>query len=89
MKLSNTQQKYIGAIVTHASDVGVDINKVNFSRAELRLISILLTLHLWKILTSQRTTLRVMSMSKQCRRCPYEQGYSNTRSSISTLTDWM
>ena len=39
MKLSNTQQKYIDAITTHASDVGVDINKVNFSRAELRLIS--------------------------------------------------
>jgi len=47
MKLSNTQQKYIGAIVAHASDVGVDINKVNFSRAELRLISMALKGKKW------------------------------------------
>jgi len=39
MQLSKTQQKYVNAIIEHAPNAGVDINKANFSRAELRLIS--------------------------------------------------
>ena len=39
MQLSKTQQKYIDAIIEHSEAVGVDTNKTNFSRAELRLIS--------------------------------------------------
>ena len=39
MELSKQQTKYVDAIIEHASTVGVAVNKLNFSRAELRLIS--------------------------------------------------
>jgi hypothetical protein len=39
MELSKQQNIYVQAIIEHAPANGVAINKVNFSRAELRLIS--------------------------------------------------
>ena len=39
MELSNQQTKYVHAIIEHAPANGVAVNKTNFSRAELRLIS--------------------------------------------------
>jgi len=39
MQLSKTQQKYIDSVIEHAGTLGIDINKKNFSRAELRLVS--------------------------------------------------
>ena len=47
MQLSKTQQKYIDAIIEHSEAVGVDTNKTNFSRAELRLISMALKGKKW------------------------------------------
>jgi hypothetical protein len=40
MSLTKSQTKYVHAIIEHASTVGVAVNKLNFSRAELRLISL-------------------------------------------------
>ncbi len=37
--LSNRQQAYITAIITHAPALGIDIEKTTFSRAELRQVS--------------------------------------------------
>ena len=37
--LSNRQQAYITAILTHAPSLGIDTNKATFSRAELRQVS--------------------------------------------------
>ena len=39
MELSNQQKRYVDAIIEHAPDSNIDIAKQNFSRAELRLIS--------------------------------------------------
>ena len=39
MELSKQQNIYVQAIIEHAPTNGVAVNKVNFSRAELRLIS--------------------------------------------------
>ena len=39
MTLTNRQQAYITAILTHAPALGIDTNKISFSRAELRQIS--------------------------------------------------
>ena len=39
MTLTKRQQAYITAIITHAPALGIDTNKVQFSRAELRQIS--------------------------------------------------
>ena len=47
MQLSKTQQKYIDAIIEHSDAVGVKTNKTNFSRAELRLISMALKGKKW------------------------------------------
>ena len=47
MQLSKTQQKYIDAIIEHSDTVGVNTNKTNFSRAELRLISMSLKGKKW------------------------------------------
>tara|TARA_Y100000310_G_C20412735_1_gene682814 strand:- start:122 stop:496 length:375 start_codon:yes stop_codon:yes gene_type:complete len=47
MQLSKTQQKYIDAIIEHSDAVGVNTNKTNFSRAELRLISMALKGKKW------------------------------------------
>ncbi len=47
MQLSKTQQKYIDAIIEHSDAVGVKTNKTNFSRAELRLISMSLKGKKW------------------------------------------
>ena len=47
MQLSKIQQKYIYAIIEHSEAVCVDTNKTNFSRAELRLISMSLKGKKW------------------------------------------
>jgi len=39
MKLSKQQQKYVSAVLEHAPTLGLDLNKVNYSRAELRQVS--------------------------------------------------
>ena len=39
MQLTNRQLSYVNAIITHAPGLGIDTNKVEFSRAELRQIS--------------------------------------------------
>ena len=39
MELSNQQKRYVDAIIEHAPESNIDIAKQNFSRAELRLIS--------------------------------------------------
>ena len=40
MSLTKSQTKYVHAIIEHAPTHKVNVNKVNFSRAELRLISL-------------------------------------------------
>jgi len=40
MELSNQQRKYVNAVIEHATDLGIDVNKNDFSRAELRQISL-------------------------------------------------
>ena len=40
MSLTKSQTKYVHAIIEHAPTHGVNVNKANFSRAELRLISL-------------------------------------------------
>jgi hypothetical protein len=37
--LSNRQKIYIDAVIEHAPALGIDLNKTNFSRAELRQVS--------------------------------------------------
>ena len=37
--LTKRQQAYIDAIITHAPSLGIDTNKTEFSRAELRQVS--------------------------------------------------
>ena len=39
MTLTKRQTAYVNAILTHAPGLGIDTNKVQFSRAELRQIS--------------------------------------------------
>ena len=39
MTLTNRQKLYIDAIIMHGSDLGIDLNKDEFSRAELRQVS--------------------------------------------------
>jgi hypothetical protein len=39
MKLSNQQQKYVSAVLEHAPALSINTNKVNYSRAELRQVS--------------------------------------------------
>ena len=39
MQLTNRQMAYVNAIITHAPGLGIDTNKTDFSRAELRQIS--------------------------------------------------
>jgi hypothetical protein len=36
---SNRQKAYIDAVIEHAPTLGIDLNKTNFSRAELRQVS--------------------------------------------------
>jgi hypothetical protein len=38
-ELSNRQKAYIDAVIEHAPALGVDLNKTDFSRAELRQVS--------------------------------------------------
>ena len=38
-ELSNRQKAYVDAIIEHAPALGVDLNKTDFSRAELRQVS--------------------------------------------------
>ena len=39
MTLTSRQKLYIDAIIMHGSDLGIDLNKDEFSRAELRQVS--------------------------------------------------
>ena len=39
MELSNQQQKYVSAVLEHAPALSINTNKVNYSRAELRQVS--------------------------------------------------
>jgi len=39
MKLSKQQQTYVSAVLEHAPTLSIDTNKVNYSRAELRQVS--------------------------------------------------
>ena len=39
MKLSKQQQTYVSAVLANAPTLGLDLNKVNYSRAELRQVS--------------------------------------------------
>ena len=47
MELTKTQQKYVDSIIEHSDALGIDINKVNFSRAELRLVSMMIKGKMW------------------------------------------
>ncbi len=47
MKLTKTQQKYVDSIIENSDALGIDINKVNFSRAELRLVSMMIKGKKW------------------------------------------
>ena len=47
MELTKTQQKYVDSIIEHSDALGIDINKVNFSRAELRLVSMMIKGKKW------------------------------------------
>jgi hypothetical protein len=38
-KLSNRQKVYVDAVIEHAPALGIDLNKTDFSRAELRQVS--------------------------------------------------
>ena len=39
MELSKQQQKYVSAVLEHAPALSINTNKVNYSRAELRQVS--------------------------------------------------
>jgi len=39
MTLTNRQLNYVNAIITHGPGLGIDVNKTQFSRAELRQVS--------------------------------------------------
>ena len=47
MELSNQQQKYIDAVVSHAPDLGIDTTKTDYSRAELRQVSMRMKGKVW------------------------------------------
>jgi len=47
MQLTNRQMAYINAIITHAPDLGIDTNKNDFSRAELRQVSMSMKGKIW------------------------------------------
>tara|TARA_Y100000310_G_scaffold136825_1_gene135684 strand:+ start:32 stop:433 length:402 start_codon:yes stop_codon:yes gene_type:complete len=47
MELSNQQQKYVNAVVEHAPDLGIDTTKTNYSRAELRQVSMRMKGKVW------------------------------------------
>ena len=47
MQLTNRQMAYINAIITHAPDLGIDLDKDTFSRAELRQVSMTTKGKIW------------------------------------------
>ena len=47
MELSNQQQKYVNAVVELAPDLGIDTTKTNYSRAELRQVSMRMKGKIW------------------------------------------
>ena len=47
MQLTNRQMTYINAIISHAPALGIDINKTDFSRAELRQVSMTTKGKIW------------------------------------------
>ena len=47
MQLTNRQMAYVNAIITHAPGLGIDINKTDFSRAELRQVSMTMKGKIW------------------------------------------
>jgi hypothetical protein len=46
-QLSNRQKAYVDAVIEHAPALGVDLNKTDFSRAELRQVSMTLKGKKW------------------------------------------
>jgi hypothetical protein len=46
-KLSNRQKVYIDAVIEHAPAIGIDMNKQEFSRAELRQVSMVMKGKKW------------------------------------------
>jgi len=46
-ELSNRQKAYVDAVIEHAPALGVDLNKTDFSRAELRQVSMTLKGKKW------------------------------------------
>ena len=47
MELSNQQLKYVTAVVEHAPDLGIDTTKTDYSRAELRQVSMRMKGKVW------------------------------------------
>ena len=47
MELSNQQRIYVSAVVEHAPDLGIDTTKTNYSRAELRQVSMRMKGKVW------------------------------------------
>ena len=47
MELSKQQLKYVNAVVEHANDLGIDTTKINYSRAELRQVSMRMKGKVW------------------------------------------
>ena len=47
MEISKQQLKYISAVVEHAPDLGIDTTKTNYSRAELRQVSMRMKGKVW------------------------------------------
>jgi hypothetical protein len=47
MELSNQQRVYVNAVVEHATDLGIDTTKTNYSRAELRQVSMRMKGKVW------------------------------------------
>lgn len=45
--LSNRQKVYVDAVIEHAPTLGIDLNKTDFSRAELRQVSMTLKGKRW------------------------------------------
>jgi len=47
MELSNQQLKYVNSVLEHASDLGIDTTKTDYSRAELRQVSMRMKGKVW------------------------------------------
>ena len=47
MELSNQQLKYVNSVLEHSSDLGIDTTKTDYSRAELRQVSMRMKGKVW------------------------------------------